>query len=118
MPLNPYSEAERIDAMLAACYAAVAEHFSHLPVRYIIDPPHHLYDAMLARPIAIHIANVRFEIPRRRIAELLNRQRTSISFGCQQVNRRRREPCFEAAYVAMALRAKELFIDELRKAAA
>jgi hypothetical protein len=118
MPINPYSESERLEAMFAASYAAVAEHFSHLPVRHIISPPRDLYDAMLARQIAIHIVNVQFRVPRRRIATCLKRQRSSILFGNRKVSTRcRREPLFAAAYRRMASRAKLHFFREMKAAA-
>ncbi len=52
---NPYSEVERLEMMLSCSFRAVSCGFRHLPIRFIIDPPHYLFDAMLARQIAIHI---------------------------------------------------------------
>ncbi|QMV26684.1 hypothetical protein GRI33_06980 [Brucella sp. BO3] len=65
---NPFSEEERLQTMLACCYAAVQQGgFQHLALRDIIDPPHEWFDAMLARQIAIHILATRFGVPKRRI---------------------------------------------------
>lgn len=118
MPVSPYSATERLEAMMAATYAAVAEHFGHIAVRHIINPPHTWFDAALARQIVVHILNTRFNVPRRRICIMMNRQRGSIAFACQQIDRRRRDPVFDAAYTAIAARAKALFLDELMSAAA
>ncbi|WP_455476138.1 hypothetical protein [Bartonella sp. B17] len=116
--LNPYSEVERLETMLACCYKVVQSSFRHLPVRYIIDPPHHLFDAMLARQIAIHLFHYQFGVPRRRIVALQERQRTSISLSLQVINRRLAEPVFAKAYHKWAKRVKDLFLQEIRKAAA
>lgn len=116
--INPYSEEERLNAMLTCCYAAVQTGFRHLAIRFIIDPPHNMFDAALARQIAIHIMNVQFDVPRRRIVAMQERQRTSISFAIQMVNSRLECPVFARAYERMATRAEELFMREIRKAAA
>lgn len=115
--MNPYSAEERLQAMLSACYAAVQEHFSHLPLRYIVKPPHGHFDAALARQCAIHIAATQFHIPRKRLSRLQGRQRTSISFAMQRVDRRRREPLFAAAHDRMGARAVTLFLNALHEAA-
>ncbi|KEG17073.1 hypothetical protein ACMY46_06290 [Bartonella bacilliformis] len=116
--INPYSEVERLETMLACSFKAVNGGFRHLPIRYLIDPPHHLFDAMLARQIAIHILHYQFQVPRRRIVSMQARQRTSISLSIQAINRRLAEPVFAKAYQKWAGRAKDLFLQEIRKAAA
>ncbi|WP_375689238.1 hypothetical protein [Bartonella sp. AP57NXGY] len=116
--LNPYSEVERLEAMLACSFKAVSGGFKHLPIRYIIDPPHGLFDAALARQIVIHILHYQFEVPRRRIVAIQARQRTSISLSMQVINRRLEEPVFAKAYRRWAGRAMDLFFKEIRKAAA
>ncbi|WP_336288627.1 hypothetical protein [Bartonella sp. CB60] len=116
--INPYSEVERLETMLACCYKVVQSSFHHLPIRYIIDPPHHLFDAMLARQIAIHILHYQFQVPRRRIVAIQARQRTSISLSLQVINRRLAEPTFTKSYHKWAKRAEDLFLQEIRKAAA
>jgi hypothetical protein len=116
--INPYSEQQRIEAIVAASYAAVAESFPHLAVHHIIVPPHTWFDAALARQIVVHILNVEFRIPRRRICTLMGRQRTSISFACQRIRERRRDPVFAAACAKMSARAKSIFLCNLHKAAA
>ncbi|WP_375651094.1 hypothetical protein [Bartonella sp. OT172YNZD] len=116
--VNPYSEVERLQVMLACSFKAVSGGFKHLPIRYIIDPPHGLFDAALARQIVIHILHYQFEVPRRRIVAIQARQRTSISLSLQVINRRLEEPVFAKAYRRWAGRAMDLFFKEIRKAAA
>lgn len=116
--MNPYSEEQRVQAMLSCCIAAVQSGFQHLALRDIIDPPHEWFDAALARQIAIHLLAVEFDVPRRRIVAAQARQRTSISFAIQAVDRRLDDPVFSAAYRRMAGRAKDLFLTEIQKAAA
>ncbi|WP_375684498.1 MULTISPECIES: hypothetical protein [unclassified Bartonella] len=116
--VNPYSEVERLQVMLSCSLKAVSSGFKHLPIRYIIDPPHGLFDAALARQIVIHILHYQFEVPRRRIVAIQARQRTSISLSMQVINRRLEEPVFAKAYRRWAGRAMDLFFKEIRKAAA
>ncbi|MEY9717890.1 hypothetical protein ABIA22_000380 [Sinorhizobium fredii] len=116
--LNPYDEQQRLEVMLACCYKAVQAHFSHIAVRDIISPPHDLFDAALARQLAIYIFHVEFEVPRRRIVKMQARQRTSISFAIAKIDERLGCPVFAKAYARMAARAKDIFMQQLRKAAA
>ncbi|WP_375664614.1 hypothetical protein [Bartonella sp. CL162QHHD] len=116
--VNPYSEVERLQVMLSCSLKAVSSGFKHLPIRYIIAPPHGLFDAALARQIVIHILHYQFEVPRRRIVAIQARQRTSISLSMQVINRRLEEPVFAKAYRRWAGRAMDLFFKEIRKAAA
>ncbi|WP_406604370.1 hypothetical protein [Bartonella gliris] len=116
--VNPYSEVERLQVMLSCSLKAVSGGFRHLPIRYIIDPPHGLFDAILARQIVIHILHYQFEVPRRRIVAIQARQRTSISLSLQVINRRLMEPVFAKAYRRWVGRAMDLFFKEIRKAAA
>lgn len=116
--LNPYSEEERLHIMLSCCYAAVQTGFQHLPLRFIIEPPHTMFDAALARQIAIYILHVEFDVPRRRIVAMQERQRTSISFALQRIDERMECPTFASAYTRMAGRAHDMFMRKIRKAAA
>ncbi|WP_375654178.1 hypothetical protein [Bartonella sp. CM92QHHN] len=115
---NPYSEAERLQMMLSCSLKAVSGGFRHVPIRYIIDPPHGLFDAILARQIAIHILHYQFEVPRRRIVAMQVRQQTAIFLALQVINRRLEEPVFAKAYRRWAGRAMDLFFKEIRKAVA
>lgn len=116
--MNPHSEVDRLREMLSACYAAVQLNFRHLPLRWIIEPPHELFDAALARQIAIHLFATRFDAPNRRIAAMTGLNRWTIRSAIFAVDNRLDEPLFEAAYRRMARRAVHLFNRELQKAAA
>lgn len=116
--MNPHSIDDRQRLMLTSCYTAVREHFSHIAIRDIIDPPHGMFDAMLARQIAITLMRDAFNVPRRRIANILDRQRTTISFNMQTVTGRRACPVFDIAYGRIASRAREIYLRETRKAVA
>ncbi|WP_375638689.1 MULTISPECIES: hypothetical protein [unclassified Bartonella] len=115
---NPYSEAERLQVMLSCSLKAVSGGFRHVPIRYIIDPPHGLFDAILARQIAIHILHYQFEVPRRRIVAMQVRKQTAIFLALQVINRRLEEPVFAKAYRRWAGRAMDLFLREMEKAGA
>ncbi|WP_051011282.1 hypothetical protein [Bartonella rattaustraliani] len=95
---NPYSEVERLEMMLSCSFRAVSCGFRHLPIRFIIDPPHYLFDAMLARQIAIHILHYQFEVPRRRIVAMQERERTAVARSLRTINRRLEEPVFARSY--------------------
>ncbi|SSZ39314.1 hypothetical protein [Bartonella grahamii] len=116
--VNPYSEVERLEAMLSCSLKAVSSGFKHLPIRYIIDPPHGLFDAALARQIVIHILHYQFEVPRRRLVAMQERERTAVARSLRTINRRLEEPVFAKAYRRWAGRAMDLFFKEIRKAAA
>ncbi|WP_375680567.1 MULTISPECIES: hypothetical protein [unclassified Bartonella] len=112
---NPYSEAERLQMMLSCSLKAVSGGFRHIPIRYVIDPPHGLFDAILARQIAIHILHYQFEVPRRRLVAMQVRKQTAIFLALQVINRRLEEPVFAKAYRRWAGRAMDLFFKEIRK---
>lgn len=118
MPLNPYSEEERLQVMLSCCYAAAKSGFPHLALRHIINPPKEWFDAALARQIAVHILAARFDVPRRRIVVLQDRQRTAVATAITTVDCRLEDPVFERAYRRMSDRAVELFHNQIKKAAA
>lgn len=110
---NPYSEEERLAKMVSATFRAARSHFNHLPIRHLVHPPVDLFDAKLARQIAIHVLNVEFGIPRRRLTKLLGVGRTMIMQSVRTVDHRRLEPVFERAYERIAARAKDNFMTAL-----
>ncbi|UWU13244.1 hypothetical protein N2599_13935 [Rhizobium sullae] len=116
--VNPYSEEERLQAMMAAVFGSVRQHFSHLAVRDVIDPPHRWFDAALARQIATYILVVEFDIPRRRVAMMQMRGRTQILMAVRTVDERLQDPPFKRAYDQMAARAKDMLMQEIKRAAA
>ncbi|UNF51644.1 hypothetical protein MNL02_06120 [Bartonella krasnovii] len=113
---NPYSEAERLHIMVTCSFKAVSGGFRHVPIRYIIDPPHGLFDAALARQIVIHILHYQFEVPRRRLVAMQERERTAVARSLRTINRRLMEPVFARAYRRWAGRAMDLFLREMDKA--
>lgn len=114
---NPYSEEERLQAMISACYRASRTHFNHLPIRHIINPPPQLLDAALARHVVIHLLNVEWDIPRRRIVVLLGLGRATVSHAVDIIYERRQEPVFDRVYDRIAARARDLFITAMHDAA-
>lgn len=116
--INPYSEDERLQVMLTCCFSAVKSGFQHLAMRDIIEPPHEWFDAMLARQIVIHLFHSQFDVPKRRIHEMMNRRRGSIAAAIYTVDNRLECAVFAKAYNRMAGRANDLFMREIKKAAA
>lgn len=115
--VNPYSEEERQQAMIAACYSATRKHFAHLPLRYVINPPVDMLDAALARQIAIVILIDEFGIPRRRIGTILGLARSTILSACRTVDYRREDAAFDKIFQRIVARAKDNFMRDLREAA-
>jgi len=110
---NPYSEDERLEAMVSAAVRACRSHFNHLPIRHLISPPRDMFDAKLARQIAIHVLCERFDIPRRRVVKLLGVGRAMVLQSIRTVERRREDPVFERAYDRIAARAMDTFMAAL-----
>jgi hypothetical protein len=110
---NPYSQDERLAVMVSATFRASRAHFNHLPIRYLINPPHEMFDVKLAQQITIHILNVEFDIPRRRLTKLLGVGRAMVLQSIRTVDIRRLEPVFERAFERIAARAKNNFMAAL-----
>ena len=113
--LNDYDQQKRLETIFDCTFNAVKTGFKHLPIRFIIDPPHRLFDAMLARQIVIHIVHNVFAIPRRRIVQALHRGRAAISVSISAINIRLREPNFAREYAKWAERAQLLYAREVQK---
>ncbi|WP_150526249.1 hypothetical protein [Roseibium sediminis] len=113
MTFNPHNEQERLMMMTACARKSVQMQFSHLPMEFIVTPPHRMFDAYLARHIVIAILNMRFQIPRKRIGLLFGFQKKVVARACLGVKRRRDVPVFDAVYVALADRAARFFEQEL-----
>lgn len=99
---------ESHDVVFRACVAAVHEHFSHLPVAALIDPPEHWFDAALARQIVIHLMVSRIGVSKRGVVALQRRSREAINRGLMVIDWRLDSPDFETAYRAMGERAETL----------
>jgi hypothetical protein len=106
--LNPFDEREVHDLIFQASVAAVADGFPHLSVREIIEPPHDMFDAALARQIVIHLMVSQFGLPKRRVVEMQERSREAINRALATVDARLGEPRFAAHYRCMASRAVDL----------
>lgn len=115
--VNPYSEEERLQAMISACYRATRAHFSHLPLQHIINPPVDMFDAKLARQVAIYSLNVGFGIPRRRLVKLLGVHRWTVMQAIRVVDERRLDAVFDRAYERIAARSNDMFMSALHQAA-
>lgn len=106
--MNPHDERSVHDALFAACVLSVSEGFPHLCVADIIDPPHDMFDAALARQIALHILISRFGLPKRRVVEMQQRSREAINRALATVDARLEAPEFASHYRALADRARDL----------
>lgn len=115
--MNLYDERETHDALFQISVAAVAEGFPHLAVRDIIEPPHDMFDAALARQIVIHLMVSRFGVPKRRVVAMQERSREAINRALATIDSRLGEPAFERHYRHIAARAQAL-VDELIEEAA
>lgn len=115
--INPYSEEERLQAMISACYNASRSHFNHLPLRHIINPPVDMFDAKLARQMAIYVLHIDFDVPRRRLVSVLGVARWTVMQAVRTVEQRRFEALFDRAYERISARAKDNFMTALHQAA-
>ena len=107
--MNPYSAQDRLDAQMAASFAAVKTVFSWLPLRDIIEPPHQRFDAALARQIALHITIRSFNVPKRRVVELQDRSREAVNRALRTVDECLESPEFAEIYRLIQTRAREFF---------
>lgn len=116
MSVNPYSETERLQAMMQASFKATRAHFNHLPIRFIIEPPVDMLDAKLARQIAIYVLHMEFGVARRRAVKMFGIVRSTLLLAIRTVEYRRGEAVFDIAYRRIAARANDLFMAELMAA--
>lgn len=115
--MNRFNENERITEIYRCCIAAAQKHFCHIPVADVLEPPHHWFDAALARQVAIHIACTKFHIPRRRFAEHFERRRGTIGAGIRTIDNRLDTSEFQAVYSSIASDAQTHFDIKLQEAA-
>lgn len=116
--MNPHDERDRVALMEQCAYEGVAKVFQHIAIETMRNPPHGMFDAQLARQVAIHILNVDMGLPRNRITAMMGRQRTSTSFAIQAVDRRLEDAVFSKAYDKMARHALALYERRERMSAA
>lgn len=113
--LIDYNQQRRLELIFDCTFNAVQKGFKHLPIRFIIEPPHRLFDAMLARQIVIHMVHNVFAVPRRRIVQALHRGRAAISVSISAVNMRLQEPNFAREYEKWAQNAQAAYTREVAK---
>lgn len=117
MTFNLDSAEEREDALFHACVMAVGEGLPHLAVGEIIDPPHDMFDAALARQIALHIMIRQFHVPKRRVVEMQGRSREAVNRALRIIDARCERPVFLAHYAFMAGRASAVLLSMFEEAA-
>jgi len=115
--MNLHNEGEVHDAVFHACVLAVSRGFPHLAIREIIDPPHDMFDAALARQLVIHLMVAQFNLPKRRVVEMQQRSREAINRALATIDDRLLTPQFEAHYRRIAEQAHELVAARISEAA-
>lgn len=88
--------------LFEASVRGVQSRFPHLSEADIAAPPHHWFDAALARQIALHLLVQRFDVPKRAIVQELERSRDAVNRALRTVDERLQYPEFHDAYEAMA----------------
>lgn len=107
--INLYDQSEVYNVNLRACIRAVYEGFPHLALRDIIDPPHEMFDAALARQIVMHLMVREFHWPKRRVVEVEGRSREAINRALRTIEDRLILDRFATHYQSIADRARDLF---------
>lgn len=93
---------ETIVPLFEASVRGVQSRFPHLSEADIASPPHHWFDAALARQIALHLLVQHFDVPKRAVAQELERSRAAVNRALQTIDERLEYPEFQDAYTAMA----------------
>lgn len=117
MSFNHHDENERITVQYRCCVAAVQIDFNHISVADILEPPHHWFDALLARQIAIHLLTTKYHVPRRRLEIILKRSRSTIAAAVTTVDNRLSSPDFDRVYGEILERSESYFQTKLQEAA-
>jgi|GEM_PF-1884275 len=94
--------ASDLEKSYAITVKGVQKQFSHLSEEEIFYPPHELFDAALARQIALHVMHYELSVPKRRLALELQRSREMLERALKTVNRRKEKPQFEKTYKLIA----------------
>lgn len=115
--LNIHSQKDMYEATWSACVLATSEGFPHLSIAEIITPPHRMFDAALARQIAIHLMVNQFCWPRRRVYQETLHNRGTIGRGLHVIDERLQSVKFENHYRTIAARASDLLAASIREAA-
>lgn len=91
-----------VPALFEAAVSGVQSRLPHLSHADIAYPPHGLFDAQLARQIALHLLVRRLGAPKQRVARELARSREAVNRALKIVDERMAKPEFATAYEAMA----------------
>lgn len=106
---DTFSDDSRADLAQDCAFRAVQSVLRYLSPELIAKPPRAYKDAQLARQIAIHIMATALEVGQRQITRMQGRQRTSIHFALQAVERRLECEVFRATYDRMTRAAREMY---------
>lgn len=98
----PVLHSSSVHDLFEASVTGVQSSFTHLSKMDIAHPPHAWFDAALARQIAIHIVINRFDVPRRRLVEELERSREAVLRAMRTVDERMLNEDFSDSYETMA----------------
>lgn len=103
---------EPIERLFQASVKGVQTEFKHLSFDDIMYPPHQWFDAALARQIAIHVLNSRFDVPKRRIAMELVRSRAAVNRALEIVDGRLAHEDFAQCYELIVHKTTDALNDE------
>lgn len=81
-----------------ACLEAAQRFMPHLCLEAIEFPPHGLFDALLARQVAVHMMVRRLMWPVRRVALETHRPKSNVMHAAKTVDSRMALPAFVRAY--------------------
>ncbi|WP_258571161.1 hypothetical protein [Flavimaribacter sediminis] len=88
--------------LFEASVRGVQSRFPHLSEADIVSPPHHWFDAALARQIALHLLVEHFDVPKRAVAKELERSRDMVNRALRTIDERLQYPEFQDTYSAIA----------------
>ncbi|RFC63633.1 hypothetical protein DYI37_11555 [Fulvimarina endophytica] len=91
-----------VSLLFEAAVSGVQSRLPHLSHADIAYPPHGLFDAQLARQIALHLLVHRLGAPKQRVARELARSREAVNRALKIIDERMTKPEFATAYEAMA----------------
>lgn len=117
MSFNQYDENDKIVVQYRCCVAAVQEHFCHISVADILEPPQQWFDALLARQIAVHLLTTHYHVPRRRLETVLARSRSTIANAVSTVDNRLSSQDFDCVYSEIKERSETYFQTKLSEVA-
>lgn len=98
----PAGGKDAVVPLFEASVRGVQSRFPHLSEADIAAPPHHWFDAALARQIALHLLVQHFDVPKRAVAQELERSREAVNRALRTIDERLQYPEFQDAYSAMA----------------